>query len=292
MRQFTITLFITLLIILCSAFTRGIRTGGSGSDMTEQVSTAVIDNSVVQVFYQLRRVYDSLIPDKRVEQSTMILQIGESGISKFFTDNRVRDSINRVRAATAQSVEVAGRIVGAAVSSFNPRSAEIVFKNWPKGSITVTDLVGMRHDLYSYTEPSPEIEWQILPDIETILSYSCQKAVTTFRGRNYEAWFAPDIPINEGPWKFCGLPGLVLKVSDTRQHYIFECVGLEQVKAPIEYSNLGYIKTTREELAIFKQREAEDPYAFSGMAAPTLINGVNYSQLYPNLNPPYNPIEL
>lgn len=34
-------------------------------------------------------------------------------------------------------------------------------------------------------------------------------ATTQFRGLTYTAWFALDIPINEGPWKFHGLPGLI-----------------------------------------------------------------------------------
>lgn len=51
-----------------------------------------------------------------------------------------------------------------------------------------------------------------------------------FRGRSYVAWFTMDIPIENGPWKFAGLPGLILKVYDDKKLYDFECVKIEKNK--------------------------------------------------------------
>ncbi|SNR14374.1 GLPGLI family protein [Tenacibaculum jejuense] len=55
--------------------------------------------------------------------------------------------------------------------------------------------------------------WKLENKTKKIKSFTCKKAVTTFRGRTYTAWYTEDIPLIGGPWKFDGLPGLILSVS-------------------------------------------------------------------------------
>lgn len=64
-------------------------------------------------------------------------------------------------------------------------------------------------------EDFPTFTWNVSRDIKKIGGYTCYKATTRFRGRDYTAWFTMDIPIQDGPWKFWGLPGLILEVSDS-----------------------------------------------------------------------------
>lgn len=64
-------------------------------------------------------------------------------------------------------------------------------------------------------------EWTIHSDSKNISGFSCKKATTTFRGRNYEVWFTPEIPVNFGPWKLIGLPGLILLAIDDRNQIEF-----------------------------------------------------------------------
>ena len=254
----------------------------------------IIDNSLMQVIYKVRSITDSLAPD-RVAEDNMILQIGVGGISKFYTDSQKQDSIIQSRISSARmsgsmTTQPGMNILGDYAGSGN---LSIIFKNWPNKSTTVTDRVVV--DVYSYTEPSNPIKWQIVHNTDTILSYLCQKAITTFRGRNYEAWFAPDIPIGEGPWKFCGLPGLILKVSDTRNHYVFECIGLEQIEHPIEYADLDYIKTNRRTLARVSRRYYDDPVAATrgaGSLEATIRASAMANTNDPSIKRAYNPIEL
>lgn len=71
-------------------------------------------------------------------------------------------------------------------------------------------------------ESIPRIDWKILNEEKQLNTLSCQKAVGTFRGRTYTVWFAPEIPVPYGPWKLCGLPGLILEATDHKNQIIFK----------------------------------------------------------------------
>ena len=77
-----------------------------------------------------------------------------------------------------------------------------------------------------YTEPTGMQKWTVGTETQLILGHKCQKATCNWRGRNFVAWFASDIPVRLGPWKFNGLPGLILKVCDTEKLYVYEAVSL------------------------------------------------------------------
>lgn len=69
-------------------------------------------------------------------------------------------------------------------------------------------------DTYIIKEDNLVWNWELHPDTKEISGFQTQKATITFRGRNYTAWFTPEIPVKFGPWKFQGLPGLILEVYD------------------------------------------------------------------------------
>ena len=101
---------------------------------------------------------------------------------------------------------------------------EYLFRNINEGETMVYRKMG--GEAYSYTEPTEMPAWQILSETKEVLGYSCQLASCDFRGRTWYAWFSPDIPVNEGPWKLFGLPGLVLEAWDSKKHYAYRAVGL------------------------------------------------------------------
>jgi GLPGLI family protein len=63
----------------------------------------------------------------------------------------------------------------------------------------------------------PSFNWVLHNDSKKIGRFECQKATADFRGRSYIAWFANDIPVSYGPWKFSGLGGLILEIYDTEK---------------------------------------------------------------------------
>ncbi len=115
------------------------------------------------------------------------------------------------------------------------------------GSVFIND--------YRYAEPIPEIEWTLTDETEEIMGYTCNKATAKWRGREWTAWYS-DIPINAGPWKFQGLPGLILKVEDTTGEHSIYAIGTENIVYPIGHTYRAYTKSTRE-----KYNEAKEDYA-------------------------------
>lgn len=86
---------------------------------------------------------------------------------------------------------------------------------------TVTVYSFIQNQDYKFIEESPMMLWKLSKKGETkkIDNFVCNKATLTFRGRNYIAWYCPKIPLSFGPWKFKGLPGLILEIADDENHY-------------------------------------------------------------------------
>ena len=109
-------------------------------------------------------------------------------------------------------------------------------------------------DRYVYEEPMNAMKWSLAPGSEMICGYKCRKATTSFRGRKWTAWYAPEIPVDNGPWKFGGLPGLILKTESDDGDQKFEAVSLHRNGHKIGLKKFWYQTTTREKYnAEFKE---------------------------------------
>ncbi|MDY3520116.1 GLPGLI family protein [Riemerella anatipestifer] len=83
-------------------------------------------------------------------------------------------------------------------------------------------------------------KWDITnSEPKVILGYEVKKATTNFGGRKWTAWFTPEIPIQDGPYKFYGLPGLILKISDNTNEYSFEIKGISKEENDLKFRNFG-----------------------------------------------------
>jgi GLPGLI family protein len=134
--------------------------------------------------------------------------------------------------------------------------------NYPqKGMLTVEKVFFTT--TYIYEENIPQFEWKLQPDTATILGYKCIKATTTFRGRNYEVWFTPFIPIRQGPWKFNGLLGLILKATDTKGYFEWMATGIEKNinKSIYNYKHNAntYKYVQREDIQKLNDKRWKDP---------------------------------
>lgn len=78
------------------------------------------------------------------------------------------------------------------------------------------------------------INWKITRETKKIDEYICFKALARFRGRNYTAWFTPQVPVLFGPYKFHGLKGLILEIADETKEVMFRAEKIEYVQLPIQ----------------------------------------------------------
>lgn len=98
---------------------------------------------------------------------------------------------------------------------------DLFYKNYIKDSLTYNEAITNKKIIIG--ENISLLNWEILPnENKTILNYPCNKATAKFRGRIYEAYFTDKIANYGGPWKFDGLPGLILSVKSLDNYYSIE----------------------------------------------------------------------
>lgn len=103
-----------------------------------------------------------------------------------------------------------------------------VTQNCPEeGTMTVEDA--LHPAIFVYTEPMDSMRWDLMPGDTTILDYPCHKAKARYAGREWAVWYTEEIPVPSGPWKFAGLPGLVLLAQDKTGTHAFQAISVFNV---------------------------------------------------------------
>ena len=258
-----------------------------------------LDAATIRCYYKFTQ---PVTADKETRQQTdtMTLDIGQK-VSRYYDAARMkRDSLfgdfmsNKLNPSTIQSISVMkdgdmsvlDNKGGTTFDSTTKGETAQLFKKRPTGEIITIDRADNAPQKYKCTETIPAQRWNISADTLTILGYICQKANTEFRGRNYEAWFSPDIPVNDGPWKFYGLPGLIMKVSDSENLFSFEIIGLENLDNPVDITmdQEDYMKACIKDLEKLKKKQ-------SGGTAVN-VNGGNVIMVQKKNNKEYLSLEI
>ena len=122
-----------------------------------------------------------------------------------------------------------------------------VWTDYPEGQVTVRDAIPP--SIYETQEKRKNIKWTLSDNTQTVAGYQCKTAVCQLHGRKWTVRYAEDIPTTAGPWKLCGLPGLIVEaVSDDGIHR-FTLTELQHATAPIFYeTNAITVKTSEEKL--------------------------------------------
>jgi GLPGLI family protein len=170
--------------------------------------------------YEYKFVKDSTEKSKS-ETELMVLDATKIG-SKFYSLKKsTADSIHQDR-LQKQAKDFSGTDWGLV--------PYVVEKTYPDFKIEFFNMLEM--DKYKVTDKR-KLDWKILPDKEKMGEFNTQKASVNFAGRTWTARFATDIPIQDGPYKFHGLPGLIVKLEDKTHSHSF--VLKEIKKLPLDY---------------------------------------------------------
>lgn len=114
------------------------------------------------------------------------------------------------------------------------------------------------HDVYTFE--SSYLKWKTEYDeVKTILGYKCNKATTVFNNRFFTAWYTKEIPISEGPYRFKGLTGLILKINDEKNYHSFNAIGIEKKEVEIKPFSKG-IPVTRDQYLKKREEFKSNPY--------------------------------
>ncbi|WP_290449246.1 GLPGLI family protein [uncultured Muribaculum sp.] len=290
---------IAMPTITAQAQSDGIRVTGTSavkknpaSDNPPKEYTA-LGNSLYECVYQYDIMATAKSGETVPETYSTILQIGNN--SAKFTDMATYciDSL-------AMKPDADGNEIAELTNKRNKKEYLFtgeVYQNIPEGKTTYTDIV--IPNIVEYEEDFAPFEWTLTEDTLTVCGYPCMKATMTYGGRNWEAWYTEEIASSNGPWKFAGLPGLIMKVSDDKGRHTFTAVSFRESAMPMgKLRNINIQKTSRDKFLQSKNYMEEDPMrristeSISNITVTAnksiLINGVPLIQR-PN---GYTPIEL
>lgn len=189
---------------------------------------AQVRNADFFVKYTFCYLKDTLVADSYSSKTTLFLY-GDKSETIFCTQaDYVNDSLSTAAFGDSNLSLIPDADKGKAFSDFMAKYRDRLKASWYPFQVrhyiaeSVTHLSYSSTPWYYTTSEVPKLEWELSSDVDNLLGVEVMKATTQYAGRNYEAWFAPSIPISYSPHVFSGLPGLIMKVQDVDKKFVFE----------------------------------------------------------------------
>lgn len=171
---------------------------------------------------------------------------------------------------------------------------DIYFKNLKAQTFSEeTEIMGKK---FLVKDELPTYEWELSSETKNIGSYTCYKATFTeeiesvkmsfINGETKEektketvtttAWYTPQIPVNNGPDNYQGLPGLILEINDGKK--LIVCTEIElnpKDKIKIKEPENGKVVTQAEFDKIQEKKSKEMLERMKSRNGVDLGNGIN-----------------
>lgn len=183
-----------------------------------------IDPAIAKVFYTLKHKQDTSNKDS-VYMENMVLLVAKNA-SCFSSLDRVSQAEKVKRSITEQEKNWAGPGLPRTKMPTELRkiSTEEIFQFPEERKMVIKEYLMIN---YLYEDTLETINWNLNAEVKVFGAINCQKATTNFRGRDWVAWFATELPLETGPWKLHGLPGLIIEAYDSKKEVQFLFSGFE-----------------------------------------------------------------
>lgn len=242
------------------------------------------DKTLAKVKYSFSHIRDTTQKDKPYTEN-MLLFIGKNASLYTSYDKIEQNKLRRKQILEqVKNAQQSGSPMAINISGGQQITTQdyFYFAN-EKKLYTKENMVS----IFLIEEPTTKIDWKISKDTTSFSGVHCQKATARFKGRNWIAWFASELPFQSGPWKLNGLPGLIVEAYDDKKEVQFKFEGIEdiskEVTPPRDSSDpsgvtikmstdtdsgneiklpLQGVKVNPKEFARLKQAQEDDPEGF------------------------------
>lgn len=191
-----------------------------------------LDSVRLMVTYRFQLAPDSTNLSRKFSD-LFVLHIGDS-ISRFQALDRYLQRIERTEALKGRNIRTNEEYNAFILSLPPPRNRTgsffEVLKNYPEGKITTRDRIFV--DPYIYEEDTDVFNWQLTGVEDEYKGYKTIEATARYGGRQWIARFTPEIPVSEGPYKFHGLPGLIVQIRDSERNFAIVMESIEKPTKP------------------------------------------------------------
>ncbi|MDR2207083.1 MAG: GLPGLI family protein [Flavobacteriaceae bacterium] len=202
-------------------------------------------------YYELRYAPDSTQKEIKKTELYILDYDTQTNESLFYSNSHIKnDSINK-RLSSMMNLSSITVNMGDFKDSYINEIIEKKDSEYNIYSIIDGDFFTYKQDI--------DIKWKIENEKLEILEYECISAETDFGGRKWKAYYTADLPFASGPYKFGGLPGLILKISDEDKDFEFTIAGINKIENSTSFNFSKYIPTNENKYVNQYKLYVEDP---------------------------------
>lgn len=246
-----------------------------------------IDTTKITIRYNFK--YKLHHTDKSYFEDIRVLQIGTRVIKEFSEIAFRGDSLATIYAKKGMNIQ----------SNPNGIFPYELFYNIGEKRLDVKCRLSGQSGVLLYQPRHRDIEWEYSQeDCEPIHGYTCNKATAVYAGRHYTAWYTIDVPTQYGPYRFMGLPGMVVKLEESTKMYEWQLISVNaKSRQPVfNYTYDEEIETDEETANKTISRMLKNPLAFEQSTSDYQVyimkNGKLTKAPKEGIEYPYEPIEL
>jgi len=212
----------------------------------------------------------------------------------FLTFDKNTSTYKQAPKLNAPKPTIAGGGIVKVMSIGGSTGDDIYFKNLKAKTFSEeTEIMGKK---FLVKDELPTYKWELSSETKNIGNYTCYKATFTeeiesvkmsfINGETKEektketvtttAWYTPQIPVNNGPDNYQGLPGLILEINDGKK--LIVCTEIElnpKDKIKIKEPENGKVVTQAEFDKIQEKKSKEMLERMKSRNGVDLGNGIN-----------------